>query len=171
MLNIALDLESVLADSNEAALQSTDKLDRQELLGEWDLSDDQWMIYMGVTDAVWRHRPEIVPPEETMIDQYVDAIYEQADRLDIVTAREHVDEQLVWWLDAHGIPYDSFVSTSRPKYEFTEYNVFIDDNPRIIGQVDSDARLFVRNQPWNVSHDLPDNTERIYSLAVVDRKL
>ena len=159
-MKIALDVESVLANTNEAVLQSTDKIDRSELLGEWDMSDEMWQIYSGVSDAVWRHNPDSIPPEEPMLDQVVADIAED-NELDIVTARQHVDEQMVWWLDAHNIPYNEFHSPEQPKYELN-YDAFIDDNPRMFGE----CRLLLRHQPWNA--DLPDeevkSCDRIYSL-------
>ncbi len=168
MSRVALDVESVLADTNEAALQSTDKLDRAELLGSWDLSDEQWQVYIGVTDAVWRHNPDSIPPEEPAIDEYVSQI-NKGNTVDIVTGRMHVDEQIIWWLEEHGIEYNDFISTNRPKYEFTEYDVFIDDNPDMFNE----CRLLLRHQPWNAELDDADSklTDRIYSLAEVSEFL
>lgn len=158
-MKIALDVESVLADSNEAALQSTDALDRAHILGEWDLSDEQWCIYMGVTDAVWRHNPQFIPPEEPALDQYTSELSDIA-TVDVVTARQHVDEQVRWWLDEHGIVYDDFISTSRDKWEY-DYDVFIDDNPEMAGH----CTLLLRHQPWNRDIVEDSETTRIYSLA------
>lgn len=160
-MKVALDVESVLADSNEAALQSTDKLDRDVLMNGWDFSGEQWMIYMGVTDAVWRHKPEMIPPEEPALAEYVDEIREEHE-VHILTGRMHVDEQVVWWLDEHGIEYDSFEATYAPKHEY-DFDVFIDDNPKMFGN----CRLLLRHQPWN-SHLDAEGTkacDRIYSLA------
>jgi hypothetical protein len=160
-MNILLDVESVLANTNEAVLQSTDKIDRSELLGEWDLSDETWEIYCGVSDAVWRHNPDSIPPEEPMLDRYTSQLAD-GNTLDIVTARQHVDEQIVWWLDAHDITYDSFYSYDEPKYNL-EYDVYIDDNPALFGE----CRLLLRHQPWNAdcATDEMKSADRIYSLA------
>jgi len=164
MSKIALDVESVLANTNEAVLQSTDKIDRTELMGEWDLSDEIWQIYSGVSDAVWRHNPDSIPPEEPMLDQYTKALTKD-NTVDIVTARPHVDEQMIWWLDTHNISYRNFISHQEPKYELS-YDIFIDDNPRMFGK----CRLLLRNQPWNQSSNCADSKtcDRIYSLAEVE---
>jgi len=160
-MKVALDVESVLANTNEAVVQSTDKIDREHLLGEWDLDDRQWQVYSGVSDAVWRHNPASIPPEEPMLDQYTRELAD-GNTLDIVTAREYVDEQMVWWLDEHNISYRNFVSTSEPKYHL-EYDVYIDDNPEMW----PNCRLLLRHQPWNT--DVPDQKsklcDRIYSVA------
>lgn len=160
-MKIALDVESVLANTNEAVLQSTDKIDREEIIGEWDMSDEMWQVYCGVSDSVWRHNPQSIPPEEPMLDKYVGDIA-KGNELHIVTARQYVDENVVWWLDHHGIEYENFVSTDTPKYEL-DYDVYIDDNPQMFGE----CRLLLRDQPWN--QDLPDESckscDRIHSLA------
>lgn len=163
MTKIALDVESTLADSNEAALQSTGKLDREELIGEWDLSDYTWQVYMGVTDALWRHKPEVIPPEEPDLDRHVTDIAE-GNEVHILTARQHVDPQIMWWLDHHGIEYDEFHSTDKNKCSFEEYDVFIDDNPEMVGDC---RQLLLRHQPWNAHIDTSKykSVHRIYSLA------
>jgi len=160
-MKIALDVESVLANTNEAVLQSTDKIDRAELLGEWDLSDEMWQIYSGVSDAVWRHNPKSIPPEEPMLDQHTAKLAE-GNTVDVVTARPHVDEQMVWWLDAHDISYRNFISTQEPKY-LLDYDIYIDDNPDMFGE----CRLLLRSQPWNTDCDDENSKtcDRIDSLA------
>jgi hypothetical protein len=160
---VALDVESVLADTNEAALQSTDKLDREELFGSWDMTDYQWQVYMGVTDSVWRHNPASIPPEEPLIEEYVKEIYSRHD-LDIVTGRTGVDEQMVWWLDEHGIEYNDFISTDQAKY-LLDYDVYIDDNPEMFDE----CRLLLRHHRWNKHLNTEESkmTDRIYSLAEV----
>jgi len=160
---IALDVESTLADSNEAALQSTHKLDRDHLIGEWDLDDYTWQVYMGVTDAIWRHNPQFVQPEEPCLDEYVSRIADD-NEVHILTGREHVDEQIVWWLDHHGIEYESFTSTGDDKCSYREYDVFIDDNPKMVGGC---QRLLLRHQPWNAHIDTENykSVDRIHSLA------
>lgn len=161
-MNILLDVESVLANTNEAVLQSTDKIDRAELLGEWNISDETWQIYSGVSDAVWRHNPDSIPPEEPMLDQHTAQLAE-GNTLDIVTARPHVDEQMVWWLDAHNISYNTFYSYSEgPKYELA-YDLYIDDNPEMVGA----CRLLLRNQAWNAAIETESSKtcDRIHSLA------
>lgn len=161
MSKIALDVESVLANTNEAVLQSTDAINREQLLGEWDLSDEMWQVYSGVSDAVWRHNPGSIPQEETMLDTYTTQLAER-NTVDIVTARQHVDEQMIWWLDQHEITYNNFYSVDEPKYTLG-YDVYIDDNPRLFGE----CRLLLRNQPWNADCKTQDVKlcDRIYSLA------
>lgn len=164
MTSVALDVESVLADPNGRVLESTDRLTRDQIESEWfsDSEDDHaYQIYMGVSDAIWRHKHEIIPPEEPHIATHVQQIYAKADTLDIVTHRQHVDEQVKAWLDEHAIRYDNFISCDEPKQELG-YDVYIDDNPNLFNE----CRLLLRDQPWNQHIDAwrSKSTDRIYSL-------
>lgn len=163
-MRVALDVESVLADPNEPVLRTTDQLTRRQINETWFTNQeesDAYQVYMGVSDAIWRHKPEIIPPEEPDISQYVNDIYDEAGILDIVTHRQHVDKEVMWWLKDHGIKYDGFVSCDVPKHELG-YDVYIDDNPNLFG----DCRLLLVDQPWN--EFLPDEDskmcDRVYSL-------
>ena len=161
-MKVALDVESVLADSHEAVYRSTDKLSYGDLYDSWKFETRAWQIYIGASDAIWRHNPDTIAPEEPNLSEYVADIRE-AHEVDIVTARLHVDEQIVWWLAEHDIEYDDFISTGRPKQELDEYDVFIDDNPRMFDT----CRLFLRHQPWNKHLNEMDSKrcDRIHSLA------
>jgi len=163
-MKIALDVESVLADSHEAVYRSTDKLTYQDLYDSWKFDSRAWQIYIGASDAIWRHKPDTIAPEEPNLLEYVARIRE-SHSVDILTARLHVDEQIVWWLAEHDISYDNFISTNKPKYEFDEYDLFIDDNPRIFDKCD----LLLRHQPWNThcNTEESERCERIHSLADV----
>ncbi len=161
-MKIALDVESVLADSHEAVYRSTDKLSYSDLYDSWKFDSETWQIYIGASDAIWRHNPQTIAPEEPNLSEYLEKLREDCE-VDIVTARLHVDEQIIWWLEEHEIEYDSFISTDSPKYEFTEYDIFIDDNPKMFGN----CRLLLRHQPWNAHLDdtLSKSCDRIHSLA------
>lgn len=168
-MRVALDAESVLADPNEAVARATDRLTLDQIEQTW-FSDSEesnvYQIYMGVSDAVWRHNPHVIECEEPNITEHVDALYDSSSELDIVTHRQHVDEQVRWWLSEHDITYDKFVSCDVPKNELG-YDCYIDDNPTLCG----DCRLFLRDQPWNrqIDEDGHKLCDRIYSLDDVLR--
>lgn len=164
MSRVALDLEEVLADTISEACQSTDKLQPSDF-DEWDIDDYTWQVYSGVSDALWRHDPLSIPPVERGLDDYTANIYRNSDRLDIVTARLHVDDTIRRWLDEYDIYYDDIVSTSRPKYEH-DYDVYVDDNPEMFGE----CRLLLRNHAHNEHLDCESSktTDRIYSLGQVE---
>lgn len=162
-MRIALDVESVLAEPNEPVLNTTERLSRDEIESEWNFEPESYQIYMGVSDAIWRHKPEIIPPEEPNMSEYV-AEWREDHTVDILTHREHVDKQVQWWLAEHSIEYDDFIATDKPKWEF-DYDLWIDDNPEMFGE----CRLLLRHQPWN--RQCPDgeskSCDRIHSLSEV----
>lgn len=166
-MKIALDLEAVLARTREPVLRSTDRLDREDVSGKWFDNDDGYVyqIYMGVSDAIWRHNADMIPPEEPAIAEHVAELREQH-TVDILTHRCHVDEQIVWWLGKHNVHYDELIATDAPKWEF-DYDVYVDDNPEMVAR----CRLLLRNQPWNSHVACEDSCERIFSLGEVSGRL
>ncbi len=162
-MKIALAVESVLAEPNDAVLATTERLTRDQIESTWFSNteeDHAYQIYMGVSDAIWRHNPQSIAPEEPNLTEYVSSMCE-GNELHILTHRQHVDEQVVWWLAEHDIQYDEFISTDRPKQDF-DYDIWIDDNPNLFGE----CRLLLRHQPWNKHCDAESNKtcDRIYSL-------
>lgn len=160
-MRIALDLEEVLADTIRESCRSTDKLTESDF-DSWNLSDRTWQIYSGVSDALWRHDPTSIPPIEPAINESTYELHKNADRLDIVTARMHVDPQIREWLASNHVYYDDLVSTLEPKYTL-DYDVFIDDNPEMFGE----HRLLLRDHPHNrnVNDENSKSCDRIHSLA------
>jgi hypothetical protein len=147
MTNVSLDLESVLAEPNQAVTDATEQLTLDQIEKTWfgnGKNNENYQIYMGVSDAIWRHNPEVIPQEEPCIDEYTAKLQDRVENLDIVTHRQHVDKQVVWWLEEHNVQYDNFVSCSVPK-EQLDYDLYIDDNPKLFGN----CRLLLRHQPWN----------------------
>ncbi len=161
---VALDLEAVLANTMRAAFDATDNLDEDEIRGNWDMDDRQFQVYMGVTDALWRHNPLTIDPLEPTIERHVRDIASQCE-LHIVTKRLHVDSSLLYWLNTHNIEFDNFMSTNTDKWKLDRYDVFVDDNPTMAGN----CRLLLRDQPWNQHIDVDTYTDvdRIHSLADV----
>jgi len=165
MMKVSFDVESVLAEPNEPVLDATDRLEREQIEGTWFNNEEDSLglqIYMGVSDAIWRHSPHTIPPEEPNIAEHVEQVYDSVDQLDIVTHRQHVDEQVIWWLEHHDVPYDDFISTDTPKNDL-DYDVWVDDNPNLVGE----CRLLLRHQPWNdtVDTDRMKSCDRIHTLA------
>jgi hypothetical protein len=161
MNSVSLDLEEVLADTIAQACRSTDSLSRDDF-ETWDIKPGYtWQVYAGVSDALWRHDPLSIPPVENDISETVDSLYQKSDRLDIVTARLHVHEQVERWLDEHDITYDNIVATREPKHTLC-YDLHIDDNPEMHGE----CRLLLRDHPHNHHVDASNSklTDRIHSL-------
>lgn len=161
MNKIALDLEEVLADTIQEVCRSTDAVEYSDF-NSWDIKPGYtWQVYAGVSDALWRHDPLAIPPVEPFITEHVDSLYDETERLDIVTARLHVDHQIESWLSHHNIQYDNLISIRKPKYE-VNYDLFIDDNP----EMDGECRLLLRDHPHNshIEDEKSKMTDRINSL-------
>jgi hypothetical protein len=160
-MNVALDLEEVLADTIHEACNSTDSLDESDFQ-TWGLDTRTWQVYSGVSDALWRHDPLSIPTVEPKLSENTQTLWESSNRLDIVTARLHVDDQIEEWLEYHEIYYDNLVSTSDPKYELS-YDVYIDDNPEMHGN----CRLLLRHHPHNESVDTTNSkmSDKVMSLG------
>jgi hypothetical protein len=163
LMRVALDLEEVLADTISEACRSSPNLD-PEHFDEWNISNHTWQVYAGVSDALWRHDPLSIPPMEPNLNYHIGQVHDSVDVLDIVTARLHVDGQVANWLDHHNVPYDEIVSTDSPKYEL-DYDIFVDDNPEMIGE----CRLLLRTQDHNRQQDVGGvkSCDRIDSVAEV----
>lgn len=166
-MRVALDVENVLANPNEPALNATDKLSREVVEDTWfsnAAEEVQYQVFMGVTDAIWRHNPQTIPPEEPNLAEYVERIHDRADELVILTHRQHVDEQIIWWLEEHNIVYDDYISTDAPKWEF-DFDVWVDDNPNMLDQ----CRTLMRYQKWNADIGVEESKtcDHIHSLAEV----
>jgi len=164
MTRVALDLEEVLADTIQEACRSTDKLEPADF-ESWNIDGYVWQVYAGVSDALWRHDALSIPVVEQGLDDYTANIERQADELDIVTARMHVNGQIEKWLDYHGIYYNKIISTRQPKYEL-DYDLYVDDNPEMHGH----CRLLLRDHPHNAQIDdaSSKSTDRIQSLGQVE---
>lgn len=163
-MRVALDLEEVLADTISECCASTDSLSIDDFQS-WDIRPGHtWQVYAGVSDALWRHDPLSIPPVEPDLDGYTNEIWSEVETLDVVTARQHVDESIELWLARNNIQYDNLLSTDAPKYEY-DYDLYIDDNPEMVGH----CRLLLRHHPHNSGIDTESrkSCDRIHSLEEV----
>lgn len=138
-------------DSLEAFLHGVDG----EFDGFLDISAAYWEAY---TD---QDAPDRMPPLEPDIGRYIDDLHTALQetgldyQIDVVTAREGVDDQLQTWLADHGIregaEYTDFV-VSDDKHELP-YNVYIDDNPWLAEALTADDYqdnvLLLYDRPYN----------------------
>ena len=89
-------------------------------------------------------------------------------RVDIVTKTIAEDDTLRFWLAANGIVYDGLVHLPKgsqvSKAAFTEYDVFIDDSPKLAEEMPADKTLLLVDQPWNRNVPVRRNVRRIGSL-------
>lgn len=150
-LQIALDVEGVLADSHRAAQEQSDMLDAETCPpNQWDFPTmEHYNEFMDVTEQCWRQNHDVIPPVEHGLGAATMKLSLFHD-VDIVTHRTGVDEKMQAWLLDHGIEYRDFYATDRPKTHVGEYDVHIDDSPNVVDDVISDERhIFLVNRPYN----------------------
>lgn len=161
MDKLALDFDSVLAATHETAA---------DLLGvDYGYSDIEswnWPLDKFGTDAAlsalwhaWTIRPLDVPVMEPKLSDTTTLLNRVFD-VDIVTA--HPDQMGIAdgkkkWLDEHDIEYDNFVvaGPGSTKAEMN-YDVFIDDKPKLVGKVRDHQRLYLRDHRYNREELLPE---------------
>lgn len=153
-LDIALDVEGVLADSHAATAERSDVLTDDHVPPQnYDMgSEEEIEEYMHVSSNVWHNHTHEIPPME-------DELWKATRRLnrhhnvDILTSRVGQDENVKLWLDGYNIEYDNFISTQHPnsdKTEYGNYHVHIDDSPRVASDViDANRALVLIDRPYN----------------------
>lgn len=145
-MKIALDLEGVLADQHYQTLRNSDRLTVEDF-EKWEFPDtDLFQHFMGVSLHVWRDKWEDISPSQYDIARFTEELNDIGE-VHIVTNRSGADEQIQKWLDKHGIVYEEFFSNpNKTKKSEMDYDVYIDDNPGMWGDVDL---LYVPTKPWN----------------------
>ena len=142
-MNIALDLDGVLADLHSAIVQHTDySVEDFKTYGQW---DDKEHFYTEA-ERVWTDETWSVEPTESNIGWMSVALNKHHD-VDIVTRTVAPDDVVETWLDEYGVEYGSIVRPPDGEYKNSlEYDVYIDDNPYLAGEVDVQ---YLIDRPWN----------------------
>lgn len=173
MIEIALDLESTLADIETPFVNHYNEDHREtittESWGEWDFSDAPFEAreFMQITGHNWKENANEIHPIEQGIAQRVFRVYQEADKLDIVTNRVGHETTMNAWLNTQGIQFDNFVSTQNVKTDLN-YDVYIDDHPNIANHLNPSQHLFLYDQAYNQDvNTSPLNIERISSVSDV----
>lgn len=174
MTTISLDVEStitnILTPFREELKERTGKEIQDRI--EWgfknvDVSKD---TFMEITSSNWKHKPLEIPPTEAGIHVPIMAIYDKAEKLDIVTGRQGFDEEIRTWLEYYSIPYDDFVVVQGQEAKADlGYDVLIDDSPKHVDAVSDDQRLILYDQPYNRNIEMQDNFYRATSFGQVER--
>lgn len=160
-MNVALDFEGVLADTHSPTIDESESLTRDDFQ-QWDFgSQEKYEEFMRVSQNIVTDEIETVEPVESKLSDITASIATKH-TVDIVTARWDADEELQWWLDQFGIEYDDFVAVppQRDKIEYEKYDIYVDDNPKMVRHVEGskrDVTLLLRDQPWN-RHVMPEGS-------------
>lgn len=153
-LQIALDVEGVLADSHLATARKSDVLDEDEVPPhQYNFGDDGLLDeYMHVSQNVWHNHNHLIPPMEDGLWKATKCLARHH-TVDIVTSRTGVDRQVQEWLDGYNIAYDDFIVTNRPRSNKTDYgdhDVHIDDSPNVARDaLDVNRGVFLVDRPYN----------------------
>jgi len=176
-LNIALDVDGVLADVIESWLVYSKKIRPSISRGEitnWDFwkkfNINRYDFYAELTSC-WRNWNSIPPMENNL--SLITQNLSNFGKVDIVTARElSTDSFVKKWLKLHNIKYENYVSViDGPMKADLDYDVFIDDSPiNAIKFSKHKKNVFLYSQPWN-QHISGQNIQRISNLSEAITKL
>lgn len=175
MTRVALDLESTLADIVTTFVDEYNKRNNTHITRhswrDWHFTDAPFRAgeFMEITGSNWKHRPHEIPATEDEIAAKEYQLYEEVDKLDVVTKRVGHETTMRAWLNTQNITYDQFKLTQEPKPQMdAEYDVFIDDHPQIDSYLSPGQHLFLYDQPYNKQVNTePLNVDRIYSLKEI----
>jgi uncharacterized HAD superfamily protein len=174
-LDIALDVEGVLADSHAATAERSDVLTEEHTppqnydMGGQELIDE----YMHVSSNVWHNHNHEIPPMEDGLREATRTL-STLHNVDILTARVGQDEGVREWLAGYNIHYDRFISTDHPQADKTEYgdhDVHIDDSPHVARDAAEDGRVVLLvDRPYN--RDVTgDRIERVSGVTAASELL
>lgn len=142
-MRIALDLDGVLADLHGAmAKQTRYGVEDFQVFGEWDDYEHFWSEAKRVWQKHWHEIEPVEPHLSQMVAQLADDHH-----VDIVTNTAGEDRYAKAWLQEQGIEYEDFVRPPENAYkDALNYDVFIDDNPYLAGDV---PIQYLVDQQWN----------------------
>lgn len=149
-LRIALDVESVLADTHPYFISAyNEKFDTSYSVcdidnWDWVREEVDWEDFDGITQNGWESRADEINVREENLGGTVCELQSltESTTIDIVTGRTGVESEMKKWLKSKGITeYENFISTSKTKSKLG-YHVYIDDNPRLVDKI-SDDQLHV----------------------------
>jgi len=176
-LNIALDVDGVLADVIESWLIYSKKIRpsiSKEDITNWDFwkkfKINRYDFYAELTSC-WSNWNSIPPTENNL--SLITQNLSNFGQVDIVTARELSTDSFVKnWLKLHNITYENYVSViDGPMKADLDYDVFIDDSPiNAIKFSKHKKKVFLYSQPWN-QHISGQNIQRISNLSEAITKL
>jgi len=169
---VALDVESVLADTHKAWITQYNKSFTINDITDWDFKslkawNENLESFLEETDSLWNNSPEKhIPP-------MVPNLKEVTDRLkpfDIVTSRRTLSG-IKKWVDFYELEYRAivYISEKQSKADL-KYEVFIDDNPALASKLKKDQFLWLISQPYNQNIQESRQVCRIDSILEVSNK-
>lgn len=166
-LDIALDVEGVLADTHAATAERSDFLEPRNCPPpNWEFpSDEHFEEFMHVSQNLWHNHSHEIPP---MVDGLWKATRKLSRRhnVDIVTSRTNVDSQIIDWLNAYNVYYEDFHVARDSKNDVGHYDVHVDDSPSVAAEALADHRCVVLiDRPYNQSFENSTRLTRVSDVS------
>lgn len=167
---VALDVESVIADTHKGWITRYNKAFTKDDITDWNFEslktwNENLESFLVESDSLWNNNPEKhIPP---MIPDLKEAT-SHFKPFDIVTSRRALSG-VKKWVDFHQLEYRAivYISDKRSKADL-KYEVFIDDNPALASQLSNNQFLWLISQPYN--QDIQDSKQvcRVDSILNVE---
>jgi 5'(3')-deoxyribonucleotidase len=172
-IKIALDMESVLADTHPYFIEkynkefntnySTCEIDNWD----WVRTKVNWEDFDRIMQNGWENNHTEITPREENIDTIIPELNTIASdtTVDIVTGRTGVEREMKEWLTNHDVTqYSDLISTTKKKTQLG-YGVYIDDNPNMVKYIQDTDILILIQGPHNRYVDT--NKENVISNAKI----
>lgn len=162
-MQISLDVEGVLADSHRAARKRSDRLTEDNCPPpQWDFpTEEHFKEFMHVSQNLWHNHNELIPTVSDGLEAATTLLCKHH-TVDIVTSRTNVDEQILDWLDRHGVQFEDFYVTSghaADKTAIGDHELHIEDSPQVARDALAAGRdVVLIDRPYNRSFDVRDST-------------
>lgn len=153
-MNIAVDLDGVLADIHRPTADRSDELSWDEVKSR-DFDEEDWTEYKHVSQNLWHNHWDEIPLMEDEVVEEMSRLTEDHE-VTVLTHRCNVVEKIERWLHDNGIAHDELICTHDDKSEY-DFDLYVDDNP-------VDGPQLLRDQPWN--QDV-DSSDRIFTIIGV----
>jgi hypothetical protein len=144
-MKIALDLDGVLADLQDAMIAETEYTERD--FEQW--AKPNYNFFLSEASRVWSEHWNDIEPVDENVAEHVEHIREDH-TVDIVTNTAGPNEYVEMWLNEHSIGYNDIVRpyvVGGDKHDL-EYDAYVDDKPDLAGRVNL---LYLRDRSWNQS--------------------
>ena len=167
---VALDVESVIANTHEAWITQYNKGFAVDNITDWNFEslkdwNENLHSFLEESDSLWRNDPEKhIPP---MVPDLKEATT-HLKPFDIVTSRRTLSG-IKKWVDYHQLEYRAivYISDKRSKADL-KYDVFIDDNPCLASKLKKDQFLWLISHPYNQNVQESEQVCRVDSILEVN---
>ena len=169
---VALDVESVIADTHKAWIAHYKKEFTIDDITDWNFEslkawNENLESFLDETNSLWNNNPEKHIP--AMVPNLKE-VTTHLKPFDIVTSRGTLSG-IKKWVDYHQLEYRAivFISEKQSKADL-KYDIFIDDNPDLASKLSKNQFLWLISQPYNQDVQETKQVRRIASIHEVTKK-